>query len=46
MIYKRGKVYYMDVTINGVRYREALDTTDSRRGLITRKEARGGDSSG
>ena len=30
MIYKRGKLYYMDVTINGVRYREALDTTDRR----------------
>ncbi len=30
MIYKRGKLYYMDVTINGVRYREALDTSDRR----------------
>jgi integrase len=30
MIYKRGKLYYMDVTVNGVRYREALDTTDRR----------------
>jgi hypothetical protein len=30
MIYKRGKHYHIDVTINGVRYREALDTTDWR----------------
>jgi integrase len=30
MIYKRGNLYHMDVTINGVRYREALDTTDRR----------------
>ncbi len=30
MIYKRGKNYHMDVTLNGVRYREALDTTDWR----------------
>ena len=30
MIYKRGKHWYMDVTVNGVRYREALDTTDRR----------------
>lgn len=30
MIYKRGKNYHMDVTINGVRYREALHTTDRR----------------
>jgi integrase len=30
MIYKRRKYYYMDVTVNGVRYREALNTTDRR----------------
>lgn len=30
MIYKRGNLWHMDVTINGVRYREALDTTDRR----------------
>ena len=30
MIYKRGKNWHMDVTVNGVRYREALDTTDKR----------------
>jgi integrase len=30
LIYKRGRLYYMDITINGVRYREALDTTDRR----------------
>jgi integrase len=30
MIYKRGKQYHMDVTVHGVRYREALGTTDRR----------------
>jgi integrase len=30
MTCKRGKYYYMDVTVHGVRYREALDTTDRR----------------
>ena len=30
MIYKRGKLWHMDVTMYGVRYREALDTTDRR----------------
>src|SRR5262245_52583505 len=30
MIYKRGEHWYMDVTIHGLRYREALDTTDKR----------------
>lgn len=30
MIRKRGDYYHMDVMINGVRYREALDTTDAR----------------
>jgi hypothetical protein len=30
MIYKRDKLWHMDVTIHGVRYREALDTTDRR----------------
>lgn len=30
MIYKRGGYWHVDVTISGVRYREALDTTDKR----------------
>jgi integrase len=30
MIYKRIGHWHIDVTINGVRYREALDTTDKR----------------
>lgn len=30
MIYKRSGRYYLDVTIQGVRYREALNTTDRR----------------
>jgi integrase len=30
MIYKRSGYWHLDVTIQGVRYREALDTTDKR----------------
>ena len=30
MVYKRGHHWHMDVSINGVRYREALHTTDQR----------------
>src|SRR5688500_14052985 len=30
-LYKRGKLWHMDATINGVRYREALETTDGRK---------------
>jgi integrase len=30
MIYKRNGHWHLDVTIHGVRYREALDTTDKR----------------
>jgi len=30
MIYKRGGRYHLDVTMHGVRYREALETTDKR----------------
>jgi integrase len=30
MIYKRNGRWHLDVTMNGVRYREALDTTDKR----------------
>jgi hypothetical protein len=30
MIYKRTGHWHLDVTIHGVRYREALNTTDKR----------------
>src|SRR5215471_18930736 len=30
MIYKRQDHWHLDVTVNGVRYREALNTTDRR----------------
>ncbi len=30
MIYKRRGYWHLDVTISGVRYREALNTTDKR----------------
>ena len=30
MIYKRSGYWHLDVTVQGVRYREALDTTDKR----------------
>src|SRR5437763_9124264 len=29
-LYKRGKLWHMDVVVNGVRYRESLGTTDGR----------------
>lgn len=32
-IYKRGHRWYVDATVNGVRYREALDTTDKRQAV-------------
>lgn len=38
MIYKRGLHWHMDVTVNGVRYREALDTTDKREALRLEKK--------
>lgn len=38
MIYKRGKHWHMDVMVHGVRYREALDTTDRRQALNQEKE--------
>ena len=38
MIYKRGKHWHMDVMVNGVRYREALDTTDRRKALSLEKD--------
>ena len=38
MVYKRGKHWHMDSTVNGVRYREALDTTDRREALNLEKK--------
>jgi hypothetical protein len=38
MIYKREKYWHMDVTVNGVRYREALDTTDGREARTLEKK--------
>jgi integrase len=38
MIYKRGGHWHMDVMVHGVRYREALDTTDKRAALNKEKE--------
>lgn len=38
MIYKRGGHWHVDVTVNGVRYREALDTTDRREALSLEKK--------
>ncbi len=36
-IYKRENHWHMDVTVNGVRYREALETTDRREALNQEK---------
>src|SRR5438552_8316750 len=38
MIYKRGKWYYMDDSVNGVRYREPLKTTNWQEALRLEKE--------
>lgn len=38
MIYKREKYWHMDVTVNGIRYREALDTTDGREARTLEKK--------
>jgi len=38
MIYKRGEYWHVDVTVHGVRYREALDTTDRREALALEKK--------
>src|SRR5712692_2316666 len=37
-IFKRGKHWHMDVMVHGVRYREALDTTDKREALTLEKK--------
>jgi hypothetical protein len=38
MIIKRRKHWHMDVGVNGVRYREALHTTDRREALALEKK--------
>ncbi len=38
MIYKRGGHWHMDATVAGVRYREALDTTDRREASALEKK--------
>jgi integrase len=38
MIYKRGDSWHMDITVNGVRYREGLKTTDKREAKNLEKE--------
>ena len=38
MIYKRGQHWHMDSMVNGVRYREALDTTDKREAVALEKK--------
>ncbi len=38
MIYKRGGHWHVDVTVHGVRYREALDSTDRREALALEKK--------
>ena len=41
MIHKRSNRWHMDVTIQGTRYREALNTTDRREASALREEAGG-----
>ena len=38
MIYKRKKSWHLDVTVDGERYREALNTTDRREALAKEKD--------
>jgi integrase len=38
MIYKRGKHWHMDSMVNGIRYREALETTDKREAVAIEKK--------
>lgn len=38
MIYKRNKTYHVDVTVNGLRYRESLDTTNWQEAQRKQKE--------
>ena len=38
MIYKRGNQWHIDVTVNGERYRESLQTSDRREALGLEKK--------
>lgn len=38
MIYKRNKTFHTDVTVNGVRYRQSLETTDWKEAQRRQKE--------
>lgn len=38
MVYKRGKHWHVDAMVNGIRYREALETTDRREALALEKK--------
>ena len=37
-LWKRGKTWWADVTVHGVRYRESLKTTDRREARSLEKE--------
>lgn len=37
-LYKREKIWWTDFSLNGVRYRESLDTTDWREAQAKEKE--------
>ena len=37
-LYKRAKRYWMDATVNGVRYREPLETSDWRKAQQKERE--------
>jgi hypothetical protein len=38
MIYKRNKTYHVDVTVNGIRYRQSLETTNWQEAQREQKE--------
>ena len=38
MIYKRNKTYHVDVTVNGIRYRESLETRNWQEAQHKQKE--------
>ena len=37
-IYKRGKTYHVDVAVNGIRYRESLETANWQEAQRKQKE--------
>ena len=37
MLYKRANTWHMDVTVNGVRYRQSLKTSDKRKASALEK---------